>query len=94
MTEHVRRRNQLIKPYTSPDDERFAWLKDVFLQYLEKSRQLEYHETRFDPEGNYSADDRGKMFLSNQTYKGLKISIYSHVLRPFSFYLLKGFNMY
>ena len=39
LTEHVRRRNHLIKPYTSPDDERFGWLKDVFLQYLEKWRQ-------------------------------------------------------
>ena len=27
-TEHVSKRNQLIKPYTSQEDERFQWLKD------------------------------------------------------------------
>jgi hypothetical protein len=34
-TEHVRKRNNAIKPYTVPDDERFKWLKTVFLEYLE-----------------------------------------------------------
>lgn len=34
-TEHVRKRNQFIKPYTSGDDERFTWLKEVFLKYVE-----------------------------------------------------------
>ena len=43
LTEHVRRRNDFIKPYVS-QDERFAWLRDVFLHYLEKWR--EYHATR------------------------------------------------
>ena len=30
-------------------------------------------------ESNYTADGRAKMFLSLQTYKGLKISVYSHI---------------
>ena len=84
LTEHVRRRNHLIKPYTSPDDERFGWLKDVFLQYLENWSTM----TR---EGNYSADDRGKMFLSIRTYKGLKIFIYSHI-ETIQFLLAEGFQ--
>lgn len=29
--------------------------------------------------GTYFSDDRGKMFLSIQTYKGFKISVFSHV---------------
>ena len=39
LTEHDRKRNHFIKPYSSQDDERFSWLKDVFLQYLENWRQ-------------------------------------------------------
>ena len=35
LTEHDRKINHFIKPYSSQDDERFSWLKDVFLQYLE-----------------------------------------------------------
>ena len=42
-------------------------------------------------EGNYTADDRGKMFLSVQTYKGLKISVYSHI-EATQFLLLEGFQ--
>ena len=34
-TEYVRKRNDFIKPYSSCDDPRLAWLTDVFLQYLE-----------------------------------------------------------
>ena len=34
-TEYVHKRNDLIKAYSSCDDPRLAWLKDVFLQYLE-----------------------------------------------------------
>jgi hypothetical protein len=29
--------------------------------------------------GDFSDDARGKMFLSMQTYEGLKISVFSHV---------------
>lgn len=42
-------------------------------------------------EGNYSSDDRGKMFLSLQTYKGLKISVYSHI-GAIKFLLAEGFQ--
>jgi hypothetical protein len=35
LTEFVRKINQLIKPYESSDDERFAWLVNVFLKYLD-----------------------------------------------------------
>ena len=42
-------------------------------------------------EGNYTADDRAKMFLSLQTYKGLKISVYSHT-EAIQFLLSEGFQ--
>ena len=35
LTEHTRKRNHLIKPYESPNDERFTWMRDVFLKFLE-----------------------------------------------------------
>ena len=44
-------------------------------------------------EGEYSTDDRGKMFISIQTYKGLKISINAHI-EANSFYLMKVLNMF
>lgn len=85
-TEHSRKRNHFIKPYTSCDDERFSWLKNVFLKYLEDWREI----TLTRP-GEYSSDDRGKMFLSLQTYEGLRISVYSHV-EAIQFLLKEGFQ--
>jgi hypothetical protein len=68
--EHSRKRNELIKPYTSCDDERFTRLTDVFLTYLE-----DWRTSTLTQPGEYSADERVKMFLSLQTYNGLKISV-------------------
>lgn len=42
-------------------------------------------------EGNYSADNRGKMFLSLQTCKGLKICVHSHI-KAIQFLLDEGFQ--
>ena len=86
LTEHVKKRNEFIKPYTSADDDRFGWLVDVFLQYLE-SWKASTHER----EGDFSDDARGKMFLSMQTYDGLKISVFSHV-EAIKFLLENGFK--
>ena len=74
LTEHFRKRNPLIKPYTSADDEKLSWLLNVFLEYLNSWR----NSITTWP-GEFSADERGKMFLSQQTYKGFKISVYSHI---------------
>ena len=72
-TEHVSKRNHLLKPYTSQDDERFSWLKDVFLEYLN-----DWKDSTTAREGKYSSKDREKMFISTQTYEGFKISVHSH----------------
>ena len=73
-TEHTRKRNEMIRPYTSNEDEHLAWLKDVFLKYLE-----DWKRSSMTFEGDYTPTDRQKMFLSNQTYEGLKISVYWHI---------------
>ena len=33
-TEHIRKKNNFIKPYTSTDNECFSWLLDIFVKYL------------------------------------------------------------
>ena len=86
LREHERKRNDLIKPYTAVDDDRFGWLRDVFLKYLENWKR----STR-ERAGQYSADDRGKMFLSSQTHEGLQIAVHSHV-EAIQFLLQQGFQ--
>ena len=84
--EHSRKRNDFIKPYTSYDDRRFTWLTDVFLTYLE-----DWKMSILTRPGEYSANERDKMFLSLQTYNGLKISVQSHV-QAIKFLLEQGFQ--
>ena len=84
--EHIHKKNEFIKPYTSVDDERFDWLLNVFLVYLENWRN-----STFERDGDYTDDARGKMFLSLQTYEGLKISVHSHI-EAIRFLLENGFE--
>ena len=86
LTEFVRKRNQFIKPYESSDDERFAWLVNVFLKYLD-----DWKQSTLDRQGNFTANERLKMFLSLQTYEGLKIAVYSHI-EAIQFLLGEGFQ--
>ena len=65
-------RNQYLKPYTSETDERFKWLEEDFLGYLD-----DWKESIEKREGNYDKSAKAKMFISWQTYEGLKISIFS-----------------
>ena len=86
LTEGSRSRKPFCKPYTSINDERFIWLKQDFLGYL--STWKESTEKR---EGNFSRDERSRMFLSRQTYEGLQISVYS-LVECCKFLLSKGFQ--
>ena len=73
-TDHASKNIDRIKPYESVDDERFVWMKNTFLKYLEDwktSTQIR--------EGTFTATEREKMFLSRQTYEGFKITVNSHV---------------
>ena len=47
LTEHTRKRNHLIKPYESPNEERFTWMRDVFFKFLE-----DWKESAMTREGN------------------------------------------
>ena len=85
-TEYNRKKNMMIKPYSSCDDERLTWLKEVFLKYLQDWRESTLHRP-----GQFSADERGKMFLSLQTYEGVQISVYAHV-EAIQFLLKEGFQ--
>ena len=85
-TEYNRKKNMMIKPYSSCDDERLTWLKEVFLKYLQDWKKSTLHRP-----GQFSADERGKMFLSPQTYEGLQISVYAHV-EAIQFLLKEGFQ--
>jgi hypothetical protein len=76
LREHERKRNELIKPYTAVDDDRFCWLRDVFLKYLEN-----WKRSTIERAGQYSADDR----------EGLQISVHSHV-EAIQFLLQQGFQ--
>ena len=71
-TEHERKRNSMLAPYQNADDSRFDWLMNAFLSYLTSWKES------FDlREGPFSDDDRGHMFLSIQTFTGLKITVNS-----------------
>ena len=54
--------------------------------YLENWRN-----STFERDGHYTDDARGKIFLSLQTYEGLKISVHSHI-EAIKFLLENGFE--
>lgn len=85
-TEHTRKRNELIKPYSSCEDERLVWMKQVFLKYLD-----DWKKSTLARPGMFSPDERAKMFLSAQTYQGLRISVYAHI-EAIQFLLKEGFQ--
>ena len=59
-------------PFTSTDDPRFSWLKNQFSKYFED--WLKSIEER---PGAYTKSEKQKMFISSQTYEGLKITVHS-----------------
>jgi hypothetical protein len=72
MTEGERSRKPFLLPYKDVNDPRFSWLTDDFLDYLQA-----WHDSVTQRHGSYDADARACMFISHQTYEGMKISIYS-----------------
>ena len=70
----------------SPEDERLIWMKDTFLKFLE-----DWMQSIKVREGTFTAAEQEKMFLSNQTYEGFKISVNLHV-EAIKFLLSEGFS--
>lgn len=61
-----------LKPLSSPNDVQLKWLKEEFLVYFQK-----WHESINNRVGEFSKSDRGKMFLSHQTYLGIRMNVLS-----------------
>ena len=62
-------------PLSSTDDPRFSWLENQFLKYFEDwLRSIEERP------GAYTKSEKQKMFISSQTYEGLKITVHSAIV--------------
>ena len=61
-----------LAPFTSVNDDRFGWLQNVFLKYFED--MLTSIEQR---PANFSRKARSNMFISWQTFEGLKTTVHS-----------------
>ena len=83
-TEGVRKRKIFLNPFRSIDDERFSWLENEFLCFLENWKTSIDNRT-----GNFGRVERNKMFLSHQTYEGLRITVNS-VIESTKFLLSEG----
>ena len=69
---HEFERKSFPAPFTSVNDDRFGWLQNVFLKNFED--WLTSIEQR---PGNFSRNARSNMFVSWQTFEGLKITVHS-----------------
>ena len=72
LTEANRKRKPFLRPYTTINDERFSWLTECFLAYLERWKVNIEAIT-----GNFTQTANGKMFMSWQTFEGLQITSFS-----------------
>ena len=75
---------EFLKPYRDINDERFLWLKDEFLPYLQNWKECTENRP-----GNFTENARTRMFLPWQTHESLKITTHS-VIRVVKFLLLEG----
>ncbi len=85
-TEHTRKRNESLAPYSSLDDWRFEWLRNVFLS---RSYLDDWYRRVIKRPGPFTKDDWGRMFVSQQTYKGMKITVNS-LIEVVKFLLSEG----
>ena len=68
---HEFERKLFLAPFTLVNDDRFDWLQNVFLKYFED--WLTSIEQR---PGNFSRNACSNMFISCQTFEGLKITVH------------------
>ena len=72
--EHMHKQKPFLVPFTSVDDVRFVWFRDVILKYFED--WLASIKERL---GNFSKNTKTNMFISWQTYEGIKITVHSAI---------------
>ena len=70
--ECTRKRKAFLKPFSTTDDHRFSWLKNVFLKYFE-----DWLISIHDRPGQFTDNARAKMFIPHQTHTGIKITVNS-----------------
>ena len=70
--EWIEKKKDCLKPYESVNDKCFEWL-DSFLKYFEDWKE----SIRNRNDSNYTANARNNMFISQQTYEGLQITVHS-----------------
>ncbi|PIK40700.1 hypothetical protein BSL78_22455 [Apostichopus japonicus] len=71
--QHFQGRNANLAPYKSVDDERFKWLENDFLGFLDEW----YAESQ--SAEDVPKKDRYKLFISRETYSGMHITVKSFV---------------
>ena len=82
--EGIKKRKPFLEPYRSVNDPRFEWLENSFLRYLS-----DWKESTINRPGNFTQNARERMFLSWQTYEGLRVTVYS-VIEATKFLLGNG----
>ena len=70
--EHSQKLKPFLAPFTLVNDPRFLWLRNVFLQYFK-----DWQQSIDQCPGNFDQSARKSMFISWQTYEGLKITVNS-----------------
>eukprot|EP00795_Rhopilema_esculentum_P004986 gene4986-21354_t len=74
LTEGDHKIKPFLKPYKDINDERFRFIQDEFFVYLNRWKDAVKNR-----KGNFSDEDRRKMFLSEATYEGLQTTALSLV---------------
>lgn len=86
ITEHKRKKNDDVKPYQHSNDEQLLWLTEVFLPYFESWKSSIAGRGK-----SFSPKQQARMFLSWQTYEGLKMTSHS-MIEVVKFLLDEGFE--
>ena len=74
-SEGFKKKEAVLQPYTNVDDPRFDWLENSFLKYFS-----DWRSSTINRPGNFTQNAMERMFLSWQTYAGLKITVYSVII--------------
>ena len=80
---HEFERKPFLALFTSVNDDWFGWLQNIFLKYFED--WLTSIEQR---PGNFSRNARSNMFISWQTFVGLKIIVHSIIEAAISLFMM------
>ena len=86
--EHLHKAKPFLAVFTSINDPRFSWLRNVFLKYFNDWRNSIEQRA-----GNFNKTAQSSMFISWQTHEGLKITVNS-IIECVQFLLNNSVNGY